>query len=392
MRLTEQSIKQIPAPDTGYSITWDDDLSGFGLRTMSGGVKAFILNYRTVDDRQRRQTLGRWPALSATAARKRAMELRAGVHLGDDPVEKKRQRRTAPTFADIAEEYLERHAAKKRSGYRDAEYLRRDVLPRWGSRKARDIRRRDVLELIERKAEHAPTSANRLLACVRKVFNWAISRDLLETNPCVQVQAPGIETARDRVLSESEIAKFWAGLDGARMSAEVRTVLRLILITAQRPGEVCEIENADIDGEWWTVTAAKAKNKLSHRVPVTSLAREQLEPRLSAMDRWLFPSPRGNAPIQVNALARALRNNKHFGLDHFTPHDLRRSAATMMGSTGTGRLVLSKILNHKETGVTAVYDRATYDGEKRLALAKWDRKLRAIISGEAPAKVVAIDG
>ena len=392
MRLTEQSIKQIPAPDTRYSVTWDDDLSGFGLRTMSGGVKAFILNYRTVDGRQRRQTLGRWPALSATAARKRAMELRAGVHLGDDPVEKKRQRRTAPTFADIAEEYLERHAAKKRSGYRDAEYLRRDVLPRWGSRKARDIRRRDVLELIERKAEHAPTSANRLLACVRKIFNWAISRDLLETNPCVQVQAPGIETARDRVLSESEIAKFWAGLDGARMSAEVRIVLRLILITAQRPGEVCELENADIDGGWWTVTAAKAKNKLSHRVPLTSLAREQLEPRLQAMDRWLFPSPRGNAPIQVNALARALRNNKHFGLDHFTPHDLRRSAATMMGSTGTGRLVLSKILNHKETGVTAVYDRATYDGEKRQALAKWDRRLRAIISGEAPGKVVAIDG
>ena len=104
--------------------------------------------------------------------------------------------------------------------------------------------------------------------------------------------------------------------------------------------------------------------------------------------RWLFPSPRGNAPIQVNALSRALRNNNHFGLEKFTPHDLRRTAATVMASMGTDRLTLSKILNHVETGVTAVYDRATYDREKRRALARWERKLRSIIGESAGEKVV----
>ena len=97
------------------------------------------------------------------------------------------------------------------------------------------------------------------------------------------------------------------------MSGGVKTALRLILVTSQRPGEVCELELADLSGGWWTVPAVKAKNGLSHRVPLSALAQEQLQSRREGTDRWLFPSPRGSAPIQVNALSRALRNNSHFG-------------------------------------------------------------------------------
>ena len=385
-RLTEKVIRALPAPEKGNRIYFDDIVGGFGIRVTANGTKAFVFDYR-VNRRHRRLTIGRYPSWNATAARERAKKLKLQVDRGRDPLGEKEEGRAAPTLVDVAAEYLERHASKKKSGFRDKQYLTRDVLPSWGTRKAADIKRRDVLELIERKAEQAPISANRLLACIRKVFNWAISRDLLDTNPCSQVPAPGIEKRRDRVLTEAEIAAFWDGLDSAPMRDEVRTALRLILVTSQRPGEVCEIELADLNGDWWTVAAAKAKNGLSHRVPLSALAQEQLQPR-RATERWLFPSPRGNAPIQVNALSVPLRNNNHFGLERFTPHDLRRTAATMMASMGTDRLTLSKILNHVETGVTSVYDRATYDGPKKAALTKWERKLRGVIGAPAAAKVV----
>ncbi len=385
-RLTEKEIRTLPTPEKGNRIYFDDIVGGFGIRVTASGTKAFVFDYR-VNRRHRRLTIGRYPSWNATAARERAKKLKLQVDRGRDPLGEKEEGRGAPTFTGVAAEYLERYASKKKSGFRDKQYLTRDVLPSWGNRKAADIKRRDVLELIERKAEQAPISANRLLACIRKVFNWAISRDLLDTNPCSQVPAPGIEKRRDRVLTETEIAAFWDGLDSAPMRGEVRTALRLILVTSQRPGEVCEIELADLNGDWWTVAAAKAKNGLSHRVPLSALAQEQLQPRREATERWLFPSPRGNAPIQVNALSVPLRNNNHFGLERFTPHDLRRTAATMMASMGTDRLTLSKILNHVETGVTAVYDRATYDKEKRRALQLWERKLRALI-GELPGEKV----
>ena len=389
-RLTEKEIRTLPTPEKGNRIYFDDIVGGFGIRVTASGTKAFVFDYR-VNRRHRRLTIGRYPSWNATAARERAKKLKLQVDRGRDPLGEKEEGRAAPTLADVAAEYLERYASKKKSGFRDKQYLTRDVLPSWGNRKAADIKRRDVLELIERKAEQAPISANRLLACIRKVFNWAISRDLLDTNPCSQVPAPGIEKRRDRVLTEAEIAAFWDGLDSAPMRGEVRTALRLILVTSQRPGEVCEIELADLNGDWWTVPAAKAKNGLSHRVPLSALAQEQLQPRREATERWLFPSPRGNAPIQVNALSVPLRNNNHFGLERFTPHDLRRTAATMMASMGTDRLTLSKILNHVETGVTSVYDRATYDREKRRALERWERKLRSIIGGELDTeKVVSI--
>ena len=386
-RLTEKEIRAFPAPGKGARIYFDDVVGGFGLRITATGTKAFVFDY-WANGRHRRMTLGRFPAWNATQARERAKELKLGVDRGEDPLDDKQEKRAAPTFAEIGASYLERHASKKKSGYRDAEYLRRDVLPVWGTRKAADIARRDVIELIERKAEHAPISANRLLATVRKLFNWAISRDLLETNPCTQVQRPGVEKRRDRTLSETEIATFWTSLNNARMSDEVRAALRLILVTGQRPGEVAELERADIQGAWWTVPAEKAKNGLSHRVFITALAREDIKSPSS--DRWLFLSRRSEKPIQVNALARALRNNAHFGLDAFTPHDLRRTAATMMGSLGVDRFTLSKILNHVETGVTAVYDRATYDKEKRRALEKWERRLRGIIGETVESKVVEI--
>ena len=89
----------------------------------------------------------------------------------------------------------------------------------------------------------------------------------------------------------------------------------------------------------------------------------------------------------------ALRHNRqHFGLERFTPHDLRRTAATHLGSVGVDRFHSSRVLGHADREITGVYDRYAYDQEKRVALTRWERKLRAVLSGEKVPKVISIEG
>jgi integrase len=392
MRLNEQVIRSVALPATGYKLLRDGELPGFGLRVTANGARCFVLTY-SIEGRQRRLTIGAWPAWTATTARERAKELRRQIDRGEDPLATKEQRRDAPTFKEIGTLYLERHAVNKRSGYRDREYLERDVFPSWGNRKAEDIKRRDLIELLERKAATAPIAANRLLACIRKVFNFAIERDLIVASPCYKVKAPTKENQRDRVLTEAEIATFWSKAD-AHLGDQINRILRLILCTAQRPGECCSVEWAEIDREsgWWSIPAAKAKNGQAHRVYLTPLAIEQLPAR--GESRWVFASRRGGAkPIGEGSLAPALRRERaNIGVD-FHAHDLRRSAASKMTGAGIARDTVKRILNHAEHDVTSIYDRYSYDPEKEVALRKWESVLRRILGDPQKAKVVqmAID-
>ena len=283
MRLTERSIKQIPTPAEGYTIAWDDQFKGLGLRTTANGVKSFIVNYRNTESRQRRATLGKFPALSASAARSRAQELLAKVHLGQDPLEQKQARRGELSFEQLIDLFASRHLVSKKRGWEMELYLRRDASPWFGANtKATDVRRRDVIALLQEKASTSPVAANRLLQAIRRAFNWAIEQDLLESNPCVMVKRPTVEKTRDRVLSEEEIQTAWAKLPTTtRMSEGVRSAMRLILITAQRPGEVIGMrwDELDLDKGWWEMPRERTKADRAQRVPLTPLAIAELKTR-----------------------------------------------------------------------------------------------------------------
>ena len=393
LKLTERKIKALPKPAEGHAIAWDSELPGFGLRTTANGVKSFILNYRNEDGVQRRLTIGRFPTLSPTAARLRARELKAKVELGSDPLEAKRTRRGEMSFGELVDLFARRSLVTQKRGYERERYLRHDAIPWFGANaRALDVKRRDVILLVEGKATSSPIAANRLLSSIRRLYNWAIEQDLLESNPTALVKRPGAEKSRDRVLSEDEIHTFWERLNTTqRMSEAVRVALRLLLITAQRPGEVCSMEwpELDLKRRWWELPREKTKNDRVHRVPLTALALEQIENQPRG-DRWVFPSVKRKS-LGVRALSAALRHNKqHFGLDRFTPHDLRRTAASHLGAVGVDRFHISKILNHAEREITGVYDRYSYDKQKRRALERWERKLRSIIGAPPAAKVVSI--
>lgn len=230
------------------------------------------------------------------------------------------------------------------------------------------------------------------------MFGFGIERDIISTNPCAAVKAVTKETRCDRVLSEEEIKILWHALEQntnqdnplhkIHMSMETKLVLKLQLVTAQRKGEVvaAEWEEIDLITGWWTIPANKAKNNQTHRVPLSSLALEILNEvkQLSGTSRFLFPAKLKDTHMTGSSIDHAVRRCTFTGLKLWTPHDCRRTVASYITSMGISRLVVSKILNHSESSsVTAVYDRHSYDGEKRDALERWAQELKRIVYGVA---------
>lgn len=383
---------------------------GFGIRIRPDGTKVFFYGYNSPETMKRRfLTLGEYPAVSLQEARSLYNKAYEIVKAGNDPLEDKQveqaNRLKAPTVTDLVDEYIERHAKRfKRSWRKDERILNLDVVPVWGNRKAEDIAKRDVVVLLEKIVDRgSPAIANNTFQIIRKMFNWAIEKDILPHTPCTGIKLPAPKIVRDRVLSEAEIKGFWINLDKCAMSPEIRTALRLILITGQRSGEIIGMHTCEFDGDWWTIPAERAKNGKAHRVYLTSMAKELINQAIETVKQirdipdgppyngFVFPCPHQFKvqPINATALAVAVgRNlvlgNNRFELEHFTPHDLRRTAATFMAESGEMDEVIDAILNHAKQGIIKVYNQYRYAKEKQAALDKWAKKLRQIVGIEKP--------
>ena len=381
---TAKWVETVKPPEQGQIDYFDTKPPGIGLRLSNSGRKTWFVMYRT-NGRLRRLTLGTYPALSLADARDQATAAKHTVAKGEDPALQKQSARIAPTVADVATQYLDRYAKNHKKSWRDdARLLHREVLSEWGRRKAHDITRKDVLALLDGIVERgSPIQANRVLALVRVMFNWAISRDILEHNPCYQVKAPSKENQRDRVLNEEEIRLVWNTC--GQLDPVLAAYFWIRLLTAQRGGEIrlMHWNDIDMDTGWWTIPAHIAKNGLAHRVPLSVPTLDILRASriTTGSTSWVFPSSRRSQQPIVNVRKPALRLCTLSGVV-FIPHDLRRTAASHMTSMGISRLVVAKILNHAEVGVTKVYDRHSYDGEKREALEAWGRKVRELVNSK----------
>ena len=404
MRMTDIGIRTLKPKEQRYE-RWEDGRTGFGVRVSPSGRKTFVYMYWR-NGKARRMTLGIYGDgsgnISLADAKVKHAEAKKALTEGHDPgaetVEARQAERDAESVAELVEEYLGKWAwPRKRSAAEDERILRKEIVPQWGNRKARDIKRRDIITLLDGILDRgAPIQANRTLACVRRMFNWAIERDMLDASPCVRVKAPAQENRRDRALVNGEIRTFWHGLDNARMTDTMKLALRLQLVTAQRKGEIIAAEWPEFDREnaLWTIPAEKAKNGVQHVVPLSPLALDLLDAieANGTGSRYLFPSPRGDRSVAGQSVDHALRDNRErIGVEDMTPHDLRRSAATAMAALGVDRTVLAKVLNHVDRSVTGRYDTHAYIPEKRAALERWGRKLQTIISAETvPGKVVTL--
>ncbi len=369
---------------------FDGDVPGLVLRVTPSGVKTWAVLYRH-RARRRRITLGTTAAFTLAQARERARDVLYAAGKGADPATEKQEARKAETIKDLADLYLEKWAIgpggvekpRKRSWKADANLLRNKVLPKWQHRTIAEIKRADVRDLVESVAEAgAPIVANRVRSLLSKMFAYALDRDLIESSPAVRIPRPGVEQARDRVLSEDEIRAVWQSFEA--LDPSMCAFYKLRLLTAQRGGEVVSMrwQDVDLDRAWWTIPATIAKNKKAHRVPLNASA--------LAIVKALKPSTASIATERsayVLAGARGKRQQAEaaatFTIANFRGHDLRRTVASTMASHGIPRLTISKLLNHVERTVTGTYDRYSYDAEKAAALTWWDVTLVAILENRA---------
>jgi integrase len=414
--LTDRHLRTLRATAPASDIH-DVQQRGLIARVLPSGIVQFSVRYR-YQGKQRRLKLGEYPAVSLQLARKRARSAQASIDDGHDPAGERQAAKAerTDTVAALAEDYLKKHAHKhKRSAGEDERILNADVLPAWRDKSVRDLTRRDVRALVEDVADRAPIMANRVLALVRKMLNFAVDHDWLEGNPAARVQKPAREVARERVLTDDELRRVWRVLSNppsttdkpapgrARakgadddplcpISAPLAALLKVRLLTAQRGGEVMRMRwtDLDVDSKWWTIPGTDTKNGEPHRVPLTERALELIRGQQKEDDdrEYVFvgqgASLRDRAKKAPAALARVL------GIE-FRGHDLRRTAATRMAEAGIPRDHIAKVLNHVEGGprATRVYDRHTYDREKRRALETWARVLKGILEKTNDANVVS---
>ncbi len=387
IRFKARTLEALKPTQNAQVDYFDSSLPGFYLRISPGGRKTFGVIYRHAG-RLRRMSFGTFPPLKLADARERAMEELRNAAKGEDPATQKAQDREADSFEALAEDYLNRYAKPKKKSWKEDERIIDNKLnPVIGNITAKCVTRAQMRELLDGFAAKAPIEANRTLATARKIYNWAISQDLVESNPCHGISAPGVEHQRDRVLSEDEIKKLWKEFDEEKLG--VSATFKLRLLTAQRGGEVFSVEwkELDLENAWWTIPGEKSKNGLAHRVPLSpaalsifkDLREKQLRSKTRKNSSWVFPARRGRDHL-TTAQKAVERIRERTKCKDFTAHDLRRTAASMMTGMGIPRLTVSKILNHVEPGVTAVYDRHSYDREKREALEAWSRRLQLLVS------------
>jgi integrase len=296
-----------------------------------------------------------------------------------------KSRQDALTVAGLVGRFIERYAKPKLRSWKDYEALLcRELIPALGDRRAEDVHRTDVANVLDKVAIRAPVLANRLQNTISSVFSWALSEGLVTSNPVTGLRKRTKEVAKERVLSDDEIRRFWQATEGAPLA--FRDTLRLILLTGQRPGECAGIraEEVELRAGLWTIPADRTKNKIEHTVPLVGQALA-IVIRLAETRKTgrLIVTPRGKELTSQN-LAKAMEALRE-GLfaDAVTSHDLRRTAATLMGRLEIDQMTIGRVLNHasttKATVTGSVYDRHSYIPQKRRALEALDTELHQIL-------------
>ena len=400
--LTEEALRRTPFPKKGErrAELWDKKVTGLHVRISKGAGKVFFFRYRSSSGSQPRIRLGTYSALSLKDARELANDLLRRIARGEDPAaERDRLRAGEDTFAELAREYLdyaEHQKQNKRASLDEAQrQLRQYILPTWGTRPVEGLTPRDVRLVLEPiKKRGSLVQANRTYALLSAIFNFAIRHDrwqaLVSENPVARTLKPmKKERSRERELTRDEIRRLWAALDD--FDPVVAAAFKLRLLTAQRGGEIRHMRWSEIDGDWWTIPGNKTKNDRQHRVFLAGLTHKVLDSlRPLRKDDWVLASPR-KVGQPVGTLAKAnQRLRKAAELEDFTPHDLRRTAATYMAELDVEPHIIGRVLNHKDRSVTDRYNRFDYRPQIQSALSRWAERLDAILSDSEIAEVVSI--
>jgi integrase len=384
--LSDLALRRIKPPAIGQVDIFDKGYPGFALRVSYGGGMSWVYFYR-IGGRLRRKSLGTYPAVSLAEARQLWRDAKHEVSLGRDPAW---GGTSDLNFESVAREWLKRDQADKRSYREIVRIVEKELLPAWGHRSIRDIRRHDILLLSDAITDRgAVIMARRVMAYVHRLFRWAKSRDLIDSNPAADLPKPGRETARDRVLSDPELVEVWKIAE--KLGWPYGDAVRLLILTGARRAEISELQWSEIHGDTIKLSSARTKNASPHHIPLSAQALSVLSqiPRVAGSE-FVF-----GLPLRSGAWANAKLKFNTLDIPHWRIHDLRRTVATGLQKLGINLQVIEAVLGHtsgSRSGVVGVYQRHSFDAEKRAALEAWGAHVMGLVEARGPAKALPIHG
>jgi len=404
---TEETIKRLKPPRLGRVDYYERTTPGLCLRVSHTGRKSWTLLY-WVNGKQKRMSLGRYPALGLADVREKARLGSEQALAGIDPREAleeaaradaqakaraiaEAEGKTGLLFENVADRFIDEHAKVHNKTWAETNrVLNTHVTPLLKGKVLPDITKAEVREMLAKASAQrtvkgkklgGPGAANAALAATRKLFNWAIDdADLYPgPSPCKGVKAPTKILERERELTDDETKAVWAAADA--MGPPLGSLYQFLLVTGQRRGEAANAKwsEIDFDAKEWRIDRSRMKSGRTHIVPLSPLALHVLRglPRRGA-DKFVFSTTEGKRP--VSGFSKAKRNlDKKAEFDDWRIHDLRRTCATGMGRLGTVPYVVSKALGHAEGGVTKIYLRHNYLPEIRTALDAWSDHLQKLV-------------
>ena len=375
-KLTDKLVREMAAPDSGNRIVYDAEVKGFGARITAAGARSFVLNYR-INGRERRHTIGQFPAWSVRTAREEAAKLKRDIDRGRDPVGEREEARSAPTVAELAHRYLADHAeAKKkaRSVTEDRRNIRLHINPELGRLKVATVAREDIARLHS-SMKASPVGANRVLALLSKMFSlaeiWAMRAQ--NTNPCRGIDRYR-EQSRERLVSADELACLGDALAAHKGYWAGPAAIRLMALTGLRKSEALTLRWADIDttNGWIRLPDSKTGAKtVPLGAPALALLAEL--PRVEG-NPYVFPAARprhaadaGNPGhfVQVQTTWEAVC--KAARLENLRLHDLRHGFASVGAIGGDSLFVLGKLLGHADAATTQRYAHLAADPLRAVA-------------------------
>lgn len=383
--LNDLTIRKFAIPAEGVAQHADGTIPGFGVRVTSNGVKSFYLSYRH-QGKGRRLNLGRYPTTKLQQARAKAYAALSELEGGRDP---SGDAAKVENFAAAVDAFVEGYCKRYNRPSTAAEterLLRVHFVSVWRRRTVDSIAKRDVaaaLEPVMRRG--SPMSARHAFAAIRKMFNWMVEQGTIEASPCLGMKPPAKAGNRDRVLSDAELGSIW--MHAAAIGYPFGTIAQILLLTAQRRGEVAAMQWADIDtkGAVWMIPGEQTKNGKPHAVPLGPKVMALLNdvPRTTSL--YLFPA-RGKPDQPYSGYSKGKRElDAAAKLHDWTLHDLRRTAATGMARLGIAPHVVERVLNHVSgtfAGVAGIYNRFRYEDEMRAALLAWEGKVGLLLDGK----------
>ena len=416
------TVKQINAAQPQAKDVYLRDGDGLELRIYPSGKRTWQFRYLHGEKRMV-IVLGSHEHLSLKDARIRTQNARKLLDQGIDPkahaqeaerarlakLEAERiERESRRLFRPTVERWIELEISR-RKGDATKEMMRsftKDIFPALGERELGNIKRGDLMDVLDTiKARGSNVQANRTLSSLKQFFNWCVMREYIEANPLALVKKTkvgGQEKERKRVLSDSEMQELRDKLPNAGMERSTELAIWIMLSTASRKGEIIQArrEHIDLNAGTWMIPASNAKNDNLHTVNLSSFARRHFEELRSIhhWSDWVMPSPKkkGHHVNKKNITKQVGDRQTDIPLSRrskavdalilsggtWTPHDLRRTASTVMRSLGTSSDVIERCLNHTEQNkLVKVYQQADLSDEMRTAWLRLGERLDEVLNG-----------